>query len=173
MRNLSAGLLAAQKAASGAPLVRAVVKNAVRGLRHLVFAQTTSDGSADDKHGAPAENSLVVEPDGAAKTVRGRIVVHLQTGRGFAAAAKSRTGGSAPGVRIGLQEMTADLVKEYAGRRAVEGNAGPSRRRRIETRRQGTFRRRFYPRFRIAGRIDGIDSGKSDPQRTGAGCQQE
>ena len=55
MRSLSSSLLAAQKAASGTPLVRAVVNNTIRGLRHLVFTQTFSSGATDDKHGAAAD----------------------------------------------------------------------------------------------------------------------
>jgi hypothetical protein len=55
VRSLSGPLLAAQKAASGLPLVRAVAKNDVRSVRHLVFAQTYADSSPDDKHGAAAD----------------------------------------------------------------------------------------------------------------------
>ena len=48
MRTLGATLLAAQKAASGVPYLRAVVSNSVRNLRHLVWAQTFSNADADD-----------------------------------------------------------------------------------------------------------------------------
>ncbi len=56
MRSLSATLLAAQKAASGVPLVRAVAKNEIRGLRHLVFSQTFSNADLDDEHAAAADS---------------------------------------------------------------------------------------------------------------------
>jgi len=54
MRSLSGTLLAAQKAASGAPYIRTVVSNAIRGLRHLVFTELYSSGDADTRHGAAA-----------------------------------------------------------------------------------------------------------------------
>lgn len=55
MRSLPAALLAAQKAASGVPYVRTVVENTIRDLTHLVFTQTSTDGSDDDRHGAAAD----------------------------------------------------------------------------------------------------------------------
>src|SRR3990170_90662 len=59
MRSLVAALLAAQKAASGVPYVRVVVQNTIRNVRHLVFTQTFSDGAADDKHDAVADNTYL------------------------------------------------------------------------------------------------------------------
>jgi hypothetical protein len=59
MRSLSSTLLAAQKAASGVPLVRIVVKNAIRDLRHFVFSETFSNGDPDDEHGAVADSTYL------------------------------------------------------------------------------------------------------------------
>jgi hypothetical protein len=59
MRSLSATLLAAQQAASAVPLVRVVVKNSIRELRHLVFTQTFSNGDPDDEHGAAADSTYL------------------------------------------------------------------------------------------------------------------
>jgi hypothetical protein len=59
MRSLPAPLLAAQKAASGVPLVRAIAKNEVRGQRHLVFSQTFSNADADDEHGAAGDSTYL------------------------------------------------------------------------------------------------------------------
>ncbi len=59
MRSLSAPLLAAQKAASGVPYVRAVVSNKIRGMRHYVFAQTYASGDADTEHGAAADTTYL------------------------------------------------------------------------------------------------------------------
>src|SRR3989304_8538197 len=59
MRSLVAALLAAQKAASGVPFVRVVVQNTMRAIRHLVFAQTFSDGAADDEHDAAADDTYL------------------------------------------------------------------------------------------------------------------
>jgi hypothetical protein len=59
MRSLSGALLAAQKAASGVPYVRAVVANKVRGMRHFVFAQTYTSGDGDSEHGAAADSTYL------------------------------------------------------------------------------------------------------------------
>ncbi len=59
MRSLSSTLLAAQKAASAVPLVRVVVESKIRGLRHLVFAETFSNADADDEHGAAADSTYL------------------------------------------------------------------------------------------------------------------
>ncbi len=59
MRSLSSSLLAAQKAASGTPLVRVVVENNIRDLRHLVFSETFSNVDADDEHGAAADSTYL------------------------------------------------------------------------------------------------------------------
>ena len=58
MRTLSAPLLAAQKAASGAPFVRVVAENNIRDLKHLVFSQTLSNGDPDGRHGAAGDTTF-------------------------------------------------------------------------------------------------------------------
>jgi hypothetical protein len=59
VRSLSGALLAAQKAAYGIPYIRAVVKNRVRDMLHLVFAQTFTSGATDDPHGACADSTYL------------------------------------------------------------------------------------------------------------------
>ena len=56
MRTLSADLLAAQRAASGAPFVRAVVLSGIRDINHLRFTETYQAALPDDEHDAVADN---------------------------------------------------------------------------------------------------------------------
>lgn len=82
MRTLSATLLAAQKAASGVPYVRTVVSNSIRGLRHLVFAQTYSDGVQDDEHDAVADSTYLHR----ARVRAGRVQYQRNTGAAWGGA---------------------------------------------------------------------------------------
>jgi len=59
VRSLSAGLLAAQKAASGVPYVRTILQNTIRNIRHLIFAQTYSDAGGDTEHDAAGDNTYL------------------------------------------------------------------------------------------------------------------
>lgn len=55
MRFLSPALEAAQKAPSGIPLLKTVVRNTIRILRHLQWTSVFTAFVADDKHGAAAD----------------------------------------------------------------------------------------------------------------------
>ena len=55
MRTLSADLLAAQRAASGAPFVRTVVLSGIRDINHLRFIEEFADSTPDDEHDAVAD----------------------------------------------------------------------------------------------------------------------
>ncbi len=82
MRSLSGTLLAAQKAASGVPYVRTIVSNTIRNLRHLVFAQTYSDGSQDDEHDAVADSTYLHR----ARVRAGRVQYQRNTGAAWGSA---------------------------------------------------------------------------------------
>ena len=59
MRALQVELEAAQKAASGVPFVRAIVRTAIRGLTHWRPAQAYSGSEPDDQHDAVADGDFL------------------------------------------------------------------------------------------------------------------
>jgi hypothetical protein len=59
VRTLSAPLLAAQKAPSGAPFVRVEVEGRIRGINHLVYSEVFTAFVADDAHDAAADTTYL------------------------------------------------------------------------------------------------------------------
>lgn len=59
MRSLSAPLLAAQKAATGRPYVRAVVQDTIRDINHLQFSEAYTSEDTDNEHDAAADSDYL------------------------------------------------------------------------------------------------------------------